>query len=110
MKMPNSTTMSNSTTNSTKHATINNSMENNTATKAKYPNPSLTRSRSILLKENSKCPPCITVGLRPQLEVFESANPLEFKVIFLGEPLPLISWKKDNVPITEGTSEKIKHK
>jgi len=76
-------------------------MENNIATKAKYPNPSLTRSRSILLKENSKCPPCITVGLRPQLEVFESANPLEFKVIFLGEPLPLISWKKDNIPLSE---------
>jgi len=76
-------------------------MENNIATKAKYPNPSLTRSRSILLKENSKSPPCITVGLRPQLEVFESANPLEFKVIFLGEPLPLISWKKDNIPLSE---------
>jgi len=75
-------------------------MENN-ATKAKYPNPSLTRSRSILLKDNSKSPPCITVGLRPQLEVFESANPLEFKVIFLGEPLPLISWKKDNIPLSE---------
>ena len=75
-------------------------MENNT-TKAKYPNPSLTRSRSILLKENSKSPPCITVGLRPQLEVFESANPLELKVIFLGEPLPLISWKKDNIPLSE---------
>jgi len=94
--------MSNSTTNSKQHATIDTSMENN-ATKAKYPNPSLTRSRSILLKENSKSPPCITVGLRPQLEVFESANPLEFKVIFLGEPLPLISWKKDNVPLSETT-------
>jgi len=95
--------MSNSHTNSKQHATFdekNYEMENN-STKAKYPNPSLTRSRSILLKENSKCPPCITVGLRPQLEVFESANPLEFKVIYLGEPLPLISWKKDNLPLSE---------
>jgi len=102
MKNQNSTlTMSNSTTNSKLHATFDeNNMENNT-TKAKYPNPSLTRSRSILLKENSKSPPCITVGLRPQLEVFESANPLELKVIFLGEPLPLISWKKDNIPLSE---------
>jgi len=102
MKNQNSTlTMSNSTTNSKLHATFDeNNMENNT-TKAKYPNPSLTRSRSILLKENSKSPPCITVGLRPQLEVFESANPLELKVIILGEPLPLISWKKDNIPLSE---------
>jgi len=72
-----------------------------TKTKAKYPNQNLTRSRSILLHENAKSPPCITVGLRPQLEVFESSNPLEFKVIYLGEPLPLISWKKDNIPLSE---------
>merc|ERR1739846_23688 len=75
--------------------------ENSTASKAKYPNPNLSRSRSILLKENSKSPPCITVGLRPQLEVLESSNPLELKVIFLGEPLPTISWKKDNVPLSD---------
>merc|ERR1712193_500433 len=72
-----------------------------TTTKAKYPNQNLTRSRSILLHENAKSPPCITVGLRPQLEVFESSNPLEFKVIYLGEPLPLISWRKDNIPLSE---------
>lgn len=59
----------------------------------------LTRSRSVLLHESQKSPPCITVGLRPQLEVFESSNPLEFKVIFLGEPLPLITWKKDDIAI-----------
>jgi len=41
------------------------------------------------------------VGLRPHLEVFESSNPLEFKVIYLGEPLPRVTWKKDNVPITD---------
>merc|ERR1719483_1739903 len=75
--------------------------ENSTASKAKYPNPNLSRSRSILLKENSKSPPCITVGLRPQLEVLESSNPLELKVIYLGEPLPTISWKKDNVPLSD---------
>jgi len=83
---------------------IDNMVDNTTTTmktKAKYPNQNLTRSRSILLHENAKSPPCITVGLRPQLEVFESSNPLEFKVIYLGEPLPLISWKKDNIPLSE---------
>merc|ERR1719491_2948260 len=75
--------------------------EKSTVSKAKYPNPNLSRSRSILLKENSKSPPCITVGLRPQLEVLESSNPLELKVIYLGEPLPTISWKKDNVPLSD---------
>merc|ERR1712066_262016 len=58
----------------------------------------------------TKSPPSITVGLRPQLEVFESSNPLEFKVIYLGEPMPNVTWKKNDVPITEGTSEKIKYK
>merc|ERR1712008_481866 len=108
---PNSS-MTNSNSNSTNYK-INNSMttttasstpptgENSTASKAKYPNPNLSRSRSILLKENSKSPPCITVGLRPQLEVLESSNPLELKVIYLGEPLPTISWKKDKVPLSD---------
>merc|ERR1712079_110370 len=73
--------------------------------KPNYKSP-LTRSRSFISQEPStkiltKSPPCITVGLRPQLEVFESSNPLEFKVIYLGEPLPLISWKKDNIPLSE---------
>lgn len=75
----------------------------------------MTRSRSFISQEPStkiltKSPPSITVGLRPQLEVFESSNPLEFKVIYLGEPMPNVTWKKNDVPITEGTSEKIKHK
>merc|ERR1711997_1357688 len=107
---PNSSTTN---PNSTNYKINNNSMgtttasstpptgENSTASKAKYPNPNLSRSRSILLKENSKSPPCITVGLRPQLEVLESSNPLELKVIYLGEPLPTISWKKDNVPLSD---------
>jgi len=70
------------------------------STPARYPNSqNLTRSRSFLLHENHKLSPCITVGLRPQLEVFESSNPLEFKVIYLGEPLPLITWKKDDMLI-----------
>lgn len=108
-------------TNSTNYK-INNSMttttasstpstgENSTVSKAKYPNPNLSRSRSILLKENSKSPPCITVGLRPQLEVLESSNPLELKVIYLGEPLPTISWKKDNVPLSDQETMQIKSK
>jgi len=75
--------------------------------KPKYPssNPILTRSRSII-HESRKSPPCITVGLRPQLEAFESNSPLEFKVIYLGEPCPLTTWKKDNVPITENVKTK----
>ena len=82
--------------------------------KPNYKSP-LTRSRSFISQEPStkiltKSPPSITVGLRPQLEVFESSNPLEFKVIYLGEPMPNVTWKKNDVPITEGTSEKIKHK
>lgn len=60
--------------------------------------PILTRSRSII-KEKRKAPPCITVGLRPSMEVFESDSPLEFKVIYLGEPLPLCTWKKNNQEI-----------
>lgn len=79
------------------HAISNNpaKIANNPANFARYPNSTmLTRSRSVLLHESQKSPPCITVGLRPQLEVFESSNPLEFKVIFLGEPLPLLTWKK----------------
>merc|ERR1712172_129817 len=112
MMMKNKPNSSMTNPNSTNYK-INNSMttttasstpptgENSTASKAKYPNPNLSRSRSILLKENSKSPPCITVGLRPQLEVLESSNPLELKVIFLGEPLPTISWKKDNVPLSD---------
>ena len=112
MMMKNKPNSSMTNPNSTNYK-INNSMttttasstpptgENSTASKAKYPNPNLSRSRSILLKENSKSPPCITVGLRPQLEVLESSNPLELKVIYLGEPLPTISWKKDNVPLSD---------
>lgn len=77
---------------------------------SKYqPTPSiLTRSRSII-QDKRKAPPCITVGLRPTLEVFESENPLEFKVIYLGEPLPLITWKKNN-EIIEENPEMIKTK
>ena len=72
---------------------------------ANYP-PALTRSRSIL-QESTKTSPCITVGLRPTLEVFESSNPLEFKVIFLGEPLPLITWRKDDKIITTNIKSKL---
>ena len=77
---------------------------------SKYqPTPSiLTRSRSII-QDKRKAPPCITVGLRPTLEVFESDTPLEFKVIYLGEPLPLITWKKNN-EIIEENPESIKTK
>jgi len=105
MKKPNSTTNAAATMNNNIYsktpAAIDMADTTTTTTKAKYPNQNLTRSRSILLHENAKSPPCITVGLRPQLEVFESSNPLEFKVIYLGEPLPLISWRKDNVPLSE---------
>lgn len=59
----------------------------------------LTRSRSIM-QESQKSPPCITVGLRPQMEVFE-CNPLEFKVIYLGVPMPQVSWKKNDVPLQD---------
>ena len=55
----------------------------------------LTRSRSII-QDKHQAPPCITVGLRPTLEVFESETPLEFKVIYMGEALPLITWEKNN--------------
>lgn len=48
------------------------------------------------------------MGLRPQLEVFESTSPLEFKVIYLGEPLPLTTWKKDGVPLTDADNIKTK--
>lgn len=64
------------------------------------------RSRSIY-QSNHKSPPCITVGLRPQLEVFESTNPLEFKVIYLGEPLPLITWRKDDKILTDNIKAKL---
>lgn len=101
--------MNNSMTTTTASSTPSTG-ENSTASKAKYPNPNLSRSRSILLKENSKSPPCITVGLRPQLEVLESSNPLELKVIYLGEPLPTISWKKDNVPLSDQETIQIKSK
>jgi len=47
------------------------------------------------------------MGLRPQLEVFEcNSSPLEFKVIYLGEPLPLTTWKKDGVPLTQNVKTK----
>lgn len=70
-----------------------------------YSRPILARSRSVLQQDVTtnpllKCPPCITVGLRPQLEVFESDTPLEFKIIYLGDPLPLVTWKKNGVPLT----------
>merc|ERR1719382_770108 len=109
---PNSTNykINNSMTTTTASSTPPTGGENSTASKAKYPNPNLSRSRSILLKENSKSPPCITVGLRPQLEVLESSNPLELKVIYLGEPLPTISWKKDNVPLSDQDTMQIKSK
>lgn len=68
----------------------------------------LTRSRSIM-QESQKCPPCITVGLRPQMEVFES-NPQEFKVIYLGVPFPTVSWKKNDVALQENTAIIIKSK
>ena len=76
--------------------------------------PQLTRSRSFVQQEHpknvsySKRPPSITVGLRPQLEVVESSNPLEFKVIYLGEPCPAVTWKKNEVPISD--DQIIKHK
>ena len=75
--------------------------------------PNLTRSRSFVQQEqlsnvsHFKRPPSITVGLRPQLEVVESSNPLEFKVIYLGEPCPIVTWKKNEVPISD---DQIKHK
>jgi len=97
----NSMTMTSS--NSAQLNSTSNIENNTTGTKVKYPNPSLSRSRSILLKENSKSPPCITVGLRPHLEVFEGSNPLDLKVIYLGEPMPTISWKKDNIPLSTET-------
>lgn len=53
-----------------------------------------------------ECPPCITVGLRPQLEAFESTSPLELKVIYLGEPLPLVTWRKDDQIITKSIRNK----
>jgi len=72
----------------------------------------LTRSRSFIHQEepsnSSKSPPSITVGLRPQLEVYESSNPLEFKVIYLGEPQPIVTWMKNDVPIDN--TDQIKHK
>lgn len=72
----------------------------------------MARSRSFIQHEHpdirtSKRPPSITVGLRPQLEIFESSNPLEFKVIYLGEPSPTVTWKKNEVPIS---NDQIKHK
>ena len=80
-----------------------------TAPRSKYqPQPSiLTRSRSII-QDKRKAPPCITVGLRPTLEVFESDSPLEFKVIYLGEPLPLVTWRKNNEVINNPESIKTK--
>lgn len=49
------------------------------------------------------------MGLKPRLEVFESKSPLEFKVIVLGEPTPLITWKMNNNCITDLSCIKVKN-
>ncbi len=61
-----------------------------------------------MVQSVAECPPCITVGLRPQLEVFETLSPLELKVIYLGEPLPLVTWRKDDQIITNTDTIKSK--